>query len=113
MPKRKNFRLDKALNELNGQSLFDRLVQEVEVKEVPVEYIERIVVYYESGEIVELGNHEINKPIPINQESSWDEMSDAFKNVVNVKVFINTQKLEEDVNELIDPLLAHLPKEDE
>lgn len=112
MPKRKNFRLDKALDDLASPSLFDRLVQEIEVDEVPVEYIERIVVYYESGDIVELGNHEINKPIPINQESSWDEMSDSFKNVVNVKVFIDTRKLEQDVNELVDPLLQDLPKDE-
>ena len=112
MPKKRNFHLDKTYDEFSEESLFDKLVQEVEVDEVPVEYIERIVVYYESGEIVELGNHEVNKPIPINQESSWEEMNESFKSVSGIKVYVNTKKLEKDVNKIIEPLLSFLPKAD-
>jgi hypothetical protein len=110
VPKKRNFQLDKTFDDLTAPSLFDRLIQEVEVSEVPVEYIERIVVYYESGDVVELSNHDINKPIPINKEASWDEMSDSFKNVSNVKVYVNTKKLEHDVNNILDEILSFLPK---
>jgi len=99
------FELSQALNHISAESIFDRLVKEVDAKEIPAKYIEYLTVFYKDGNSVDLTGNELSNPIPLNKNVSWNEMEDTFHKVKNVRVFIDTKRLEVDVNMQIDELL--------
>lgn len=101
-----NFSLDKAMNRIAKPSVFDRIVKEIDASEIPAQYIEHILVQYYDGTVVELSGDEISHPIPMNKNASWDKMEESFKKMRDVKVFINTDALEQDVNELVETFLG-------
>lgn len=102
-----NFSLDKAMGRIIRPSVFDRIVKEIDAKEVPAQYIEQILVQYYDGSVVELSREEIKHPIPLNKNASWDKMEESFKKIRDVKVFINTDSLEKDVNTLVENILGN------
>lgn len=102
-----NFSLDKAMGRIIRPSVFDRIVKEIDAKEVPAQYIEQILVQYYDGSVVELSKEEIKHPIPLNKHASWDKMEESFKKMRDVKVFINTDSLEKDVNALVENILGN------
>lgn len=102
-----NFSLDKAINRIVRPSVFDRIVKEIDAMEVPARYIEQILVQYYDGTVVELKGEEVKHPIPLNKNASWDKMEESFKKMRDVKVFINTEILEKDVNELVEKILGN------
>lgn len=101
-----NFNLDNAIGRIAKPSVFDRIVKEIDAKEIPAEYIEQILVQYYDGNVVELSGDEIRHPIPLNRNASWEKMEDSFKKMRDVRVFINTDKLEMDINVLVEKLLG-------
>jgi hypothetical protein len=101
-----SFNIDKAISRISKPSVFDRLVKEVEAKEIPAKYIEQILVQYQDGNIVELSGKELTYPMPVNKNPSWTAMETAFKKMKDVKVFISTDKLEEDVNIMVEDYLG-------
>ena len=42
-----SFNIDKAINRIIRPSVFDRIVKEVEAKEIPAKYIEQILIKFE------------------------------------------------------------------
>jgi hypothetical protein len=102
-----SFNLDKAISRIAKPSVFDRIVKEIDASEIPAKYIEQILVQYYDGNVIELKGNEITHPIPLNKNASWDKMEDSFKKMRDVKVFINTEKLELDVNELVERILGN------
>ena len=101
-----NFSLDKAINRITRPSVFDRIVKEIDAKEIPARYVEQILVQYHDGNVVELSGDELTHPIPMNKNASWNKMEESFKKMRDVKVFINTEVLEKDVKELVEKLLG-------
>ncbi len=101
-----SFNLDKAISRVAKPSVFDRIVKEIDAKEIPAAYIEQILVQYYDGNIVELSGRDLTSPIPLDQQSTWDMMEESFKKMRDVKIFINTDKLEKDVNEGVERLLG-------
>jgi hypothetical protein len=101
-----SFSLDRAINRIARPSVFDRIVKEIDAKEIPARYIEQILVQYYDGNVIELSGDEITHPIPMNKNAAWENMEEAFKKMRDVKVFINTDILEKDVNELVEKLLS-------
>jgi hypothetical protein len=101
-----NFNFDKAISRIARPSVFDRIVKEIDAKEIPAKYIEQILIQYYDGNIVELSGSEITHPIPLNKNTSWDIMEESFKKMRDVKVFLNTEKLELDVNIMVEDLLG-------
>lgn len=101
-----SFNLDKAISRIAKPSVFDRIVKEIEAKEIPAKYIEQILVQYYDGNVVELRGNEITHPIPMNKNVSWDVMEDSFKKMRDVKIFINTDILEKDINEEVEKFLG-------
>jgi len=101
-----SFNLDKAISRIAKPSVFDRIVKEIEAKEIPAKYIEQILVQYYDGNVVELKGTEITHPIPLNKNATWAAMEDSFKKMRDVKVFINTETLEKDINEEVEKLLG-------
>ena len=102
-----SFNLDKAVGRIAKTSIFDRIVKEIEATEIPAKYVEQILVQYHDGNIVELNKAEISQPIPLNRDASWEVMEDEFRKMKDVKVFINTDDLERDVNELVEGILGN------
>jgi len=101
-----SFNIDKALSRIARPSVFDRIVKEIDAKEIPSKYIEHILVQYYDGNVVELHGDEITHPIPLNKNASWKDMEDSFKKMRDVKVFISTDRLEHDVNILVEEILG-------
>ena len=102
-----SFNLDKAIGRIAKPSVFDRIVKEIDAKEIPAKYIEQILVQYYDGNVVELSGDEITHPIPVNKTSNWEMMEDSFKKMRDVKIFINTDRLEKDINELVEGILGN------
>lgn len=101
-----SFSIDKATSRIIKPSVFDRIVKEIDAAEIPAKYIEQILVQYYDGAIIELSGEEITHPIPMNRNASWDKMEESFKKMKDVKVFISTDKLEDDVNALVESFLG-------
>jgi len=104
--KKSGFSLDKAISRIAKPSVFDRIVKEIDAKEIPAKYVEQILVQYYDGNVVELKGDEITHPIPLNKNASMEAMQDSYKKMRDVKVFIDTEKLEQDVNEVVEKLLG-------
>jgi len=102
------FNIDKAMSRIAKPSVFDRIVKEIDAKEIPARYIEQILVQYYDGNIVELSGEELTHPIPVNRKASWQEMEESFKKMRDVKIFINTDVLEKDINEKVEGYLGNL-----
>ena len=101
-----SFNIDKAISRIAKPSVFDRIVKEIDAKEIPSKYIDHILVQYYDGNVVELSGKELTYPIPLNKNASWAAMEDSFKKMRDVKVFINTDTLERDVNERVEKLIG-------
>lgn len=101
-----SFNIDRAISRIAKPSVFDRIVKEIDAREIPARYIEQILVQYYDGNVVELSGNELTHPIPVNRNASWEAMEDAFKKMRDVKVFINTDRLEKDINEEVEKFLG-------
>lgn len=101
-----SFNLDKAIGRIAKPSVFDRIVKEIEAKEIPAKYIEQILVQYYDGNVVEISGEDLTHPIPMNRNISWDKMEESFKKMRDVKIFINTDSLEKDINEMVENILG-------
>ena len=101
-----SFNLDRAISRIAKPSVFDRIVKEIEAREIPAKYIEQILVQYYDGNVVELSGSELTHPIPVNKDANWESMEEAFKKMRDIKVFINTERLEKDINELVEKYLG-------
>jgi len=101
-----NFSFDRAISRIARPSVFDRIVKEIDAKEIPARYVEQILVQYYDGNTVELSGEEITHPIPMNRNASWDKMEESYKKMRDVKVFINTETLEKDINTMVEKLLG-------
>jgi hypothetical protein len=100
------FNLDKAISRISRPSIFDRIVKEVEAKQIPARFIESIVVQYYDGNIVELSGKDLTHPIPVNKDIRWDIMEESFKKIRDIKIFISTDNLEIDVNLMVEEYLG-------
>lgn len=102
-----SFNIDKAISRIAKPSVFDRIVKEIDAKEIPAKYIEQILVQYYDGNVIELSGSELTHPIPVNKNATWEMMEESFKKMRDVKIFINTDKLEKDINEKVEQLLGN------
>lgn len=101
-----SFSMDKAISRISKPSVFDRIVKEIDAKEIPAKYIEQIIVQYYDGSVVEMSGTEITYPIPINRNTQHDKMEEMFRKMKDIKVFISTDRLEEDVNAMVEQYLG-------
>ena len=106
MTKKTTFNLDQAIGRISRPSVFDRIVKEIEAKEIPAIFIESILIQYYDGNVVELSGKEISCPIPLNKNIAWESMAESFKKMRDVKIFIATDRLEEAVNIQLEKLLG-------
>lgn len=103
-----SFNIDNAISRIAKPSIFDRIIKEVETKEIPARYIDHILVQYYDGNIVELSGDELTHPIPVNRDTKWEQLEESFKKMRDVKVFLNTAVLEKDINIEVEKILGKL-----
>lgn len=101
-----NFSLDNAIDRIARPSVFDRIVKEIDANEIPAKYVQQILVQYYDGSVIELSGDEITHPIPMNKNASWEGLEESFKKMRDVRVFINVETLERDINELVEKYLG-------
>jgi len=101
-----NFSMDKAISRITKPSVFDRIVKEIDAREIPTRYVEQIVVQYYDGNVIELKGAELTHPIPVNRSATWETMEGSFKKMKDVRIFINTEKLEIDINAMVEDYLG-------
>ena len=106
MTKRTNVGLEKSSELTNRLSVFDRIVKEIDTDEIPSKYIEYILVQYLDGRVVELRGNDIMFPVPLNKDMQWDKINNSSSKLKDVKVFIRTDILEQDINELVEIILG-------
>jgi hypothetical protein len=102
-----SFNIDQAVSRISRPSVFDRIVKEIDPKEIPAKYIEQILVQYHDGAVVELKGKDITDPIPMNRNRTWDTILNSQKLMKDVRIFINTERLEKDINDLVEGLLGN------
>lgn len=98
-----NFTVGKSLSRVNRPTAFDRIVREVEAKEIPAKYIEQVFVQFHDGSVVEIDRDTITEPV--NQDTIWCS-KESSKTLKDVKIFIDTAKLEKDINRRVNELLG-------
>jgi len=98
--------VNKVLQRILTPSVFDQIVKEVDAKEIPTQYVERVVVFYKDGNVVELSGNEITHPVPVNRQGNWKDMEDPYQTMKEVKIFVNTDRLEKDINCLVEEYLG-------
>jgi hypothetical protein len=98
--------VNRAIERIVTPSVFDKIVNEVDASEIPTQYIESILVYYNNGQVIELSGSEITHPVPVNRRGNAEEMEAPYRQMREVKIFINTAKLEKRVNEMVEDLLG-------
>ncbi len=101
-----SFNIDRAVSRIAKPSIFDRIVKEIDAVEIPARYIEQILVQYYDGNVVELSGSELTHPIPVNKQTNWAAMEESFKKMQDVKIFISTERLEADINILVEDILG-------
>jgi len=101
-----SFSLDKVIGRISKPSVFDRIVKEVDAKEIPAIFIENILVQYYDGNVVELKGSELTHPMPLNRNTSSELMEQSFKSMKDIKIFISTDRLETEVNALVEDYLG-------
>ncbi len=106
MTKKISFDLDKTISKVSRPSVFDRIVREIDAIEIPPSYIQSILIQYHDGSIIELEGSALKYPIPMIKGKSWDRMEELFKKMKDIKVFIATDRLEEDVNQMVEEYLG-------
>lgn len=97
---------DKAMSRITRPSVFDRIVKEIDAKEIPARFIEQILVQYYDGTVVELSGEELTHPIPMNRDASWEKMEDSFKQMRDIKIYISTDVLENEINAMVEKFLG-------
>lgn len=98
--------LTKALSRLTDRSVFDDIIKEIEPSEIPAEFIDYISIHYKDGTVVDLYGEDLRHPIPVNKNAKWKEMEESFKNINEVKIYVNTEHLEIIIDEYLDDILG-------
>ena len=103
-----SFNLDRSITRISRSSVFTRILKEIDAIEIPVQFVEQVLVQYMDGSIVELDNDILDYPVSVNNTISWDKMADSSKTIKDVKISVNIEVLEKHINELVEKYLGKL-----
>jgi hypothetical protein len=98
--------INKAISRTSKPSVFDMIVKEIDPSEIPLVYIDRILIQYTDENIEELKGKDLLSPIMINRKVLLSMLSKPFKQMKNVEIFINSDKLEDDINAKVENYLG-------
>lgn len=101
-----SFNVEQALGRIVRPSVFDQILKEVDAHEIPAKYIQQIQVHYHDGSIVELSGDDLEHPLPVNRNGSHEEVAEFFKKMKDIKILIDTNVLEDDINTEVEKYLG-------
>ena len=84
--------------------MITELIRDIEISEIPAKYIEQIEVGYLNGITITLRGSEITNSIPVVKQDHKFPVPKQFKDVISVKVFIDLDSIEQDINSRINKL---------
>lgn len=85
-------------------SIIVELLRDIEISEIPSKYIDSIEVGYSNGMTITLSGAEVKQPIPVIRGGNKKPVDDRFKEVTSVRVFIDLDSMENDINSRIDKM---------
>ena len=91
---------------LSKPSVFDRLIKEILIIQVPVKYIQKLTIHYSDGNVINWTGNELTQSTTVLDTSKWEQLSSVYKRMKQIKIVIDTNLLEEDVNQALDKLLT-------
>lgn len=100
----KRIRLDQSVD--FNESLYDQFIEDINPVVIPVEYIYKMIIVYESGVELEIMGNEISEDVDIRDLNKWKSQRDGLKRVDDIKFYIDTKKLEQDVDALMFELFG-------
>lgn len=103
-----NFNINGVVSNMTKSSVFDRIIGEINTKEIPPKYVEQVLVQFCDGNVIELTSDDFIKPIPLNLGIHWSRLGESLGKLKDIKVFINITALEKDINEKVEEYLGHL-----
>ena len=99
------FNVERAAGSAARISVFDRIVREIEPVEIPSKYIHHIQVQYSDGTERLLNGDSLSQNIPVGKDSAR-RLADGEQEVQDVKVHLNIDSIERDVNAMVESLLG-------
>lgn len=106
MARKISFDLDKAVSRVAKPSVFDRLVREIDCIQIPPRYIQTVLIQYNDGSVVEVEGGDLKYSIPMHKDAKWEKVDEVFRDMKDLKVFIDTETLEKDVNLMVEDFLG-------
>jgi hypothetical protein len=101
-----SFNVEQAMGRIVRPSVFDQILKEVDAQEIPAKYVQQILVHYHDGSTVELSGKDLEHPLPVNRSGSREEIAEHFKKMKDIKILIDTNILEQDVNAEVEKYLG-------
>ena len=101
-----NFNINKSVSRTSKPSVFDRIVKEIDPSEIPLEYIDQVLIQYTDGNIVDLRGEELLNSVMIDRKILLNVISQPFKQMKDIEIFINSDKLEDDINNRVEYYLG-------
>lgn len=89
---------------LSVPSNFNQILDEIDTDTVPPKYIGAIELYYNDGTSIDIPGAMLDDSVNVKEIHTCKNTNDA--DVIEAKVFIDTEKLENDVNELVEQILG-------
>jgi len=99
------FELRKALGDFTKTSVFDKIMKEIDHLEIPSKYIDQVVIQYKDGTFSEIKGSDMSGSAFI-EKSMWDKIEGDNQKIKDIRAFINVEKLECDVNKLVEDYLG-------
>lgn len=85
-------------------SPFDQFIDDDNMEIVPTRYIIQITVVYKNGTEIRISGEQLNQPLPVNKYSPWEEMQEVYKRIQEIKVQLDINLLEFDINYEVEEL---------
>ena len=94
--------LRRALDKITKPNVYDEIIKQVTPTVIPTRFIEYVKVFYNDGTTVDLCGTDITEPVPVKQAMSNEERKLSRAKMADVKVFINTEALGNEIEDSID-----------
>jgi len=94
--------LRRALDRITKPNAYNEIIKQVTPTVIPVRFIQYVTVLYNNGKTVELKGTDITEPVPVKQYMSKEERQASRAQMADVKVFIDTEALGEEIENSID-----------
>jgi len=98
--------LKRALDRITNPNEYDEIIKQVIPTIIPTRLIEHVAVHYNDGTIVSLSAADITSPVPVKQAMSKKEHMLSRAQMADVKVYIDTDVLRDEVEDYIDRLFG-------